>query len=52
VGFTVPLLIIQAALPPGPLTAAATAGLLIGTVVGIAVAALVARNARQPPRLL
>ena len=52
VGFTVPLLIIQAALPPGSLTVAATAGLLIGTVLGIAVAALVARSARRPARLL
>lgn len=52
VGFTVPLLIIQAALPPGPLTVAATAGLLIGTVLGVAVAALVARGARPPARSL
>ncbi len=47
VGFTVPLLIIEAALPPGSLTVAATAGLLLGTVIGIAVASLVARSARQ-----
>lgn len=34
IGFTVPLLIIRAALPAGPLTDSATLGLLVATVLG------------------
>jgi len=41
VGFTVPLLIIRAALPEGPLADAATLGLLAATVIGVAAAAAV-----------
>ena len=40
IGFTVPLLIIRSALPDGPLVAGATAGLLVTTVIGFALGAV------------
>jgi NhaA family Na+:H+ antiporter len=43
IGFTVPLLIIRAALPDGPLAAGATAGLLIATALGLAAGAILLR---------
>ena len=43
VGFTVPLLIIRTALPDGPLAAGATAGLLVATVIGVAIGAALFR---------
>jgi Na+:H+ antiporter, NhaA family len=46
VGFTVPLLIVHAALPAGPLVAAATCALLAGSVLGAASSAVVLRNPR------
>jgi len=46
VGFTVPLLIVHAALPAGPLAAAATAGLLVGSVLATAIGAVVLRGGR------
>jgi NhaA family Na+:H+ antiporter len=49
IGFTVPLLIIQAALPAGSQATAATAGLLVGSVLGVAAGALVFR-VRRPRR--
>jgi NhaA family Na+:H+ antiporter len=52
IGFTVPLLIIQAALPAGSEATAATAGLLVGSVLGVAAGALVfrvRRSRRSPP---
>jgi NhaA family Na+:H+ antiporter len=45
VGFTVPLLIVHAALPAGPLASAATTGLLVGSVLGVVIAAVVLRPA-------
>jgi NhaA family Na+:H+ antiporter len=52
VGFTVPLLIEQAALPPGPQQAGATAGLLAASVLGTAGAAILLphRTRRRSPR--
>jgi NhaA family Na+:H+ antiporter len=54
IGFTVPLLIIQAALRPGALATAATAGLLAGSVLGVAAGAAVFRipalRGNQPAR--
>ncbi|MDQ1465589.1 MAG: Na+:H+ antiporter, NhaA family [Actinomycetota bacterium] len=44
VGFTVPLLIVHAALPPGPLAAAATCALLAGSVLGAVGGAIVLRQ--------
>jgi NhaA family Na+:H+ antiporter len=46
VGFTVPLLIVHAALPPGPLVAAATCALLAGSVLGAVGCAVVLRSPR------
>ncbi len=46
IGFTVPLLIIRAALPDGPLAAGATAGLLIATALGLAAGAILLRPRR------
>lgn len=46
VGFTVPLLIVHAALPAGPLVAAATCALLAGSVVGAVSGAVVLRSPR------
>jgi NhaA family Na+:H+ antiporter len=43
VGFTVPLLIIRQALPAGPLTVAATAGLLVGSVIAVGTGAVLLR---------
>jgi Na+/H+ antiporter NhaA len=43
IGFTVPLLIIPVALPAGSLTTAATAGLLVGSVLGVALGATIFR---------
>ncbi|MDQ1400073.1 MAG: Na+/H+ antiporter 1, partial [Acidimicrobiaceae bacterium] len=48
IGFTVPLLIIRAALPDGPLAAGATAGLLIATALGFATGAVLFRNPTRP----
>jgi NhaA family Na+:H+ antiporter len=45
VGFTVPLLIVHAALPAGPLVAAATCALLAGSVFGVIGGAIVLRRA-------
>jgi NhaA family Na+:H+ antiporter len=51
VGFTVPLLVIRAALPDGPLTDSATLGLLAGSLLG-AVAGIVAfRGGTHRPTL-
>jgi NhaA family Na+:H+ antiporter len=47
VGFTVPLLIVRAALPAGPLAAAATVGLLVGSVLGVIGGAVVMRRPRH-----
>ena len=47
VGFTVPLLIIDAALPSEPLHSAAVAGLLAGSVLGAGLAATVLLPARS-----
>jgi NhaA family Na+:H+ antiporter len=44
IGFTVPLLIIAQALPAGRLADAATAGLLVGSLLGAALAAAVLRT--------
>jgi NhaA family Na+:H+ antiporter len=44
VGFTVPLLIVRAALPAGPLAAAATVGLLVGSGLGVIGGAVVMRH--------
>lgn len=44
IGFTVPLLIIQTALPVGPLATAATAGLLAGSVLGAGAGLIVLRG--------
>jgi NhaA family Na+:H+ antiporter len=41
VGFTVPLLIVHAALPAGPLQAAATVGLLVGSALSVAIGAVI-----------
>jgi NhaA family Na+:H+ antiporter len=49
VGFTVPLLIVHAALPVGPLAASATAGLLVGSVLATAIGAVVLRGGRPGP---
>ncbi len=49
VGFTVPLLIIKQALPPGPLAVAATAGLLVGSVLSVGSGALLLRYRRSAP---
>lgn len=46
VGFTVPLLIVHAALPAGPLVAAATCALLAGSVLGAISGAVVLRRPR------
>jgi Na+/H+ antiporter len=46
VGFTVPLLIVRAALPAGPLVAAATSALLAASVFGVVVGAIALRRAR------
>ena len=46
VGFTVPLLIVHAALPAGPLAAAATCALLAGSVLGAVTGAVVLRVPR------
>ena len=46
VGFTVPLLIVHAALPAGPLVAAATSALLAGSVLGAVSGAVVLRDPR------
>jgi NhaA family Na+:H+ antiporter len=46
VGFTVPLLIVHAALPAGPLVAAATSALLAGSVLGAVGGAVVLRSPR------
>jgi Na+/H+ antiporter NhaA len=46
VGFTVPLLIVHAALPAGPLVAAATVGLLVGSVVAAVAGGVVLRGDR------
>ena len=46
VGFTVPLLIVHAALPAGPLVAAATSALLAGSVLGAVGSAVVLRGPR------
>lgn len=48
IGFTVPLLIIRAALPVGPETAGATAGLLAASVIAVGEGALVLRVRRRP----
>ncbi|MDQ1441088.1 MAG: Na+:H+ antiporter, NhaA family [Acidimicrobiaceae bacterium] len=48
IGFTVPLLIIRAALPDGPLAAGATAGLLIATALGFATGAVLFRSPTRP----
>ena len=48
IGFTVPLLIIRAALPDGPLAAGATAGLLIATALGVATGAVLLRSPAPP----
>ncbi len=45
VGFTVPLLIVHATLPAGPLVAAATCALLAGSVLGVIGGAIVLRRA-------
>ncbi len=51
VGFTVPLLIVHAALPDGPLAASATAGLLVGSVLAAAIGGAVLRGGHPgPPR--
>lgn len=47
VGFTVPLLLVQAGLPPGPLAAAATVGLLGGSVLGAGATVAVLRVRRR-----
>lgn len=49
IGFTVPLLIIRAALPAGPEAAGATAGLLAASVVAVAEGTLILR-VRRPRR--
>ncbi len=49
IGFTVPLLIIARALPPGPLTVAATAGLLVSSVLGVALGGVLLRDRRLQP---
>jgi Na+:H+ antiporter, NhaA family len=48
-GFTVSLLVVAAALPVGPLASAATLGLLVGTVVGLGLAALLFRRGEPTP---
>ena len=50
IGFTVPLLVIRAALPAGPLAASATLALLAGSIVGAALGAgtLKAARGRMP----
>ncbi len=58
VGFTVPLLIVTVVFPPGPLADAATVALLVGSVLGVVVSALLLRlrggapplGSRRPPR--
>jgi NhaA family Na+:H+ antiporter len=52
IGFTVPLLIIDAALPAGAQATAATAGLLVGSVLGVAAGAVVFRVRRRIPARL
>jgi NhaA family Na+:H+ antiporter len=49
IGFTVPILIIQAALPVGAQATAATAGLLVGSMLGVGAGALVFRVRRSRP---
>lgn len=46
IGFTVPLLVIRAALPAGPLAASATLALLAGSIVGAALGAGTLKAAR------
>ncbi len=50
IGFTVPLLVIRAALPAGPEAAGATAGLLAASVVAVGQGALVLRGTRRRRR--
>ena len=47
VGFTVPLLVIRAALPDGPLAAGATAGLLLATIGGLVLGAASVPGSRR-----
>ncbi len=47
IGFTVPLLVIRAALPPGPEAAGATAGLLAASVIAVGEGLLVLRAKRR-----
>ncbi len=49
IGFTVPLLIIAAALPVGPEASAATAGLLAGSVLSVVTAAVAVRLRLRAP---
>lgn len=49
VGFTVPLLVIRAALPDGPLTDSATLGLLAGSVLGALAGIIVFRSGTPRP---
>jgi NhaA family Na+:H+ antiporter len=44
IGFTVPLLIVRAALPDGALAAGATAGLLVATAIGLATGGVLLRR--------
>ncbi|MCU4186087.1 Na+/H+ antiporter NhaA [Acidiferrimicrobium sp. IK] len=52
IGFTVPLLIIAAALPAGPEATAATAGLLTGSVLSVGAAASAVRLELREPWLV